>query len=647
MKSKVIFILFVKSLFLVVSCYASEIVFLQSSDRHSDVRKQVQLACQFYGLEMKTIVLNEIGHAQLSNLVRERDVQAWVIDATALLKYGEQVLSLRREVDKPILLTNIRSEAKGSLLEEFSDGTIRACQISPKNDTGGHAGFGDVKGVTRQLSGLKILFSRRKQACYFDLDKSSKDDVILQFWDQDSLQSYPIFVRTGREQEVFYLTGLPEVELAPEFIIEESSFKLVPLLMFLKYASVNYVWHNPKHIANFTIDDPWLTEPYGFLSYAGLLQEMEKVGFHTTISFIPWNFDRSQPEVVELFKNHPDIFSICIHGNNHDRGEFRDFDSEPSQSVSNEEADIRQALARMERFRDLTGISYDRIMVFPRKIGPAKALSVLKKYNFLATVNGLNVPIDSREPENPLFRLRPATLAFANFPSVRRYHPDRPFFEVALDLFLDNPVLFYTHHEFFEPGIDAFNDVAEFVNKIQPDIQWQNLKAVIQNLYLQKLRDDGNVDVLTFSNEVVIQNTHETERVYHIKKEESFASPIRSVTVAGRAVAFEKDREHLRLQVTVPAKNSRHIVIEYENDLDLTAVDVSKDSYCVALIRQLSDFRDLTLSHNAMGRAFIQFYYEYGFLRIGLIFLTFMIIILTVGFYYRKRTRRRRLAHST
>ena len=33
--------------------------------------------------------------------------------------------------------------------------------------------------------------------------------------------------------------------------------------------------------------------------YKGLLQEMQKVNFHTTIAFIPWNFDRSRPEPCE------------------------------------------------------------------------------------------------------------------------------------------------------------------------------------------------------------------------------------------------------------------------------------------------------------------------------------------------------------
>ena len=53
-------------------------------------------------------------------------------------------------------------------------------------------------------------------------------------------------------------------------------------------------WHSPGHYANLTIDDPWFAESYGHLTYNGLLGEMEKANFHTTIAFIPWNYDRSE-----------------------------------------------------------------------------------------------------------------------------------------------------------------------------------------------------------------------------------------------------------------------------------------------------------------------------------------------------------------
>ena len=65
-------------------------------------------------------------------------------------------------------------------------------------------------------------------------------------------------------------------------------------MIFAKYGAGDRGWHALHHDANLTIDDPWLREPYGHLDYKDLLTEMERHNFHTTIAFIPWNYDRSE-----------------------------------------------------------------------------------------------------------------------------------------------------------------------------------------------------------------------------------------------------------------------------------------------------------------------------------------------------------------
>jgi len=70
-----------------------------------------------------------------------------------------------------------------------------------------------------------------------------------------------------------------------------------------------------RALRDLTVDDAWLREPYGYLQYSDLLQEMRRHNFHTTIAFIPWNYDRSEPDVISLFRANSDRLSICIHGN--------------------------------------------------------------------------------------------------------------------------------------------------------------------------------------------------------------------------------------------------------------------------------------------------------------------------------------------
>jgi hypothetical protein len=380
---------------------------------------------------------------------------------------------------------------------------------------------------------------------------------------------------------------------------------------------------------------------------------MQKANFHTTIAFIPWNFDRNQADAVLFFRNNSDKYSISIHGNNHDHYEFYKYiinpeDPWPAKPLIVQEWNIKQVLARMEKFRSLTALSYDKVMIFPHGIAPAETLGVLKRYNFIATVNVDNVPLGSHEPLDLLFQLRPVTTRFENFPSLKRYEPKRSRADIAIDLFLDSPLLFYAHHDFFEDGIDAFNETAEIVNSIQPDIIWQSLGYICQHLYLEKLRDDGNYDVMAFTSNFILENTHQGGLTYFVRKEESFSIPIKKVTVDGQPCFYEKSDKFLLLEIFIPAGESRHIVIEYDNDLDISSIDISKKDPRVNRLRKLSDFRDMTLSKNIFGRLVISVYYDTGLYKFGIVRLVALTLVLFIlmmlGVFYIIKLRKKHKA---
>lgn len=146
---------------------------------------------------------------------------------------------------------------------------------------------------------------------------------------RDAELDLPIFVDSEGSAGVFIQTRHATQTSTKENPVELFS-SLAPILMFVREAAGKQGWHTNGHYANLTIDDAWLTQPFGNLDYQGLLREMGKANFHTTIAFIPWNFDRSRPEAVSLFRSHPDRYSIVVHGNNHDHQEFYDYDTVPS-----------------------------------------------------------------------------------------------------------------------------------------------------------------------------------------------------------------------------------------------------------------------------------------------------------------------------
>jgi hypothetical protein len=124
---------------------------------------------------------------------------------------------------------------------------------------------------------------------------------------------------------------------------------------------------------------------------------------------------------------------------------------------------------------------------------------------------------------------------------------------------------------------------------------------------LTKLRDDGAYDVRLYTGSTHLENTQKRESTFFIEKEEDFALPM-DVLVDGQPYAYERVGTQVRLKLLVPGGKSREITFRYRNDLNLAAVDISKSSSRISIIRLLSDFRDNMVSRTALGRRFIRSY---------------------------------------
>ncbi len=591
-------------------CYAADVLLIRSVRTASPEQRELELATQFYGVNLKVVTVGDSDFGSALRAVRQNTTLGVAIQADALASVNRDELLGALRGSLPLLILGVTPETQPALLSTWSGGAAVAVQRL-EGPVGLHYVVGRVSGITQQLTDLEMPFPGNATS-YFALAADSKAREIMGV--RNDRQVVPVFIEADLHQQKVFL--LAKTDPAGDRGIEagadnmEAVFaQIAPLMMFVKYSSGERGWHALHHYANLTIDDPWLREPYGDLSYKGLFKEMEKHDFHTTIAFIPWNYDRSEAETASLFRNHPDRFSICIHGDNHDHKEFEDVASKP---LNIQVAALKQSLSRMEQFQTLTGIPYDNVFVFPHSIGTESILEELKTYNVLATINSLNVPMDRVKPAEPLFALRPVTLAFADFPSISRYSAAGriPNSFLGINEFLDNPLFFYAHQEFFRSGIDAFDSMADKVNKLEPDTQWRSVGDIVKHLYLIRLRDDSNYDVLAFSNSFDLDNSSERSLVFNVEKQESGSPLIVSLSVDGRNYPFQLREGYLDLSVTVPAGGIRRVAIQYKNDLDLASISTSKSSLRVYLLRKVSDFRDITLSKYYLGRALTDYYYK-------------------------------------
>lgn len=625
-------------------CFAQELVLLSREELPN--QKQIELAARFYGMQVRSVHVASAGDAQSAlGIIRGHDVQGVIASADSLSIFSKSILlsALRGNGNRnaSLLVVGVQPQ-DAKVIQEWSDGALTGCNDLSRDGQRRLYQVGANPEVTQQLSNQQLPVISLP-SCGFQSAPERKPISLLSVIQGNA--SLPVFVRTGADSpSIFCLADWGSSSESAGALNPVSAFSsLAPFLMFVHYVGGDFVWHAPQSVANFTIDDPWLTEPYGYLSYRALLQEMEAHNFHTTIAFIPWNFGRSQAEVVALFRDHSDRFSIAIHGNNHDHKEFDSYATVP---LADQIADIKQSVARMEKFHTLTDISYDRVMVFPHSVAPEGTFAELKKYNFLATSNADDVPIGSPRPNDPLFYLRSYTADFADFPSLKRYSSEVPLPQivVAINAFLGNPLLFYGHAAMFEAGTDAFDATANTVNSIAPGTEWRSLGYVAEHLYLLRSRTDGGMDVRFFGNNVVIENPSDTERVFWLQKQENDQPSIKALTVDGQPQAFERGANAITLRVSVPAHSQRTVSIEYGNDLNLAQIATSDPDVRIALLRKASDFRDIVLPKYGWGRWVTHFYYRHQLDSIemdveswwfGVAFMSFLVI----AFVYARRRR--------
>jgi hypothetical protein len=294
--------------------------------------------------------------------------------------------------------------------------------------------------------------------------------------------------------------------------------------------------------------------------------------------------------------------------------------------------DLRQSLARMDRFQALTGIPYDKVMIFPHSIAPEKTLAALKNENYLATINSSNVPMDASRASDLSFDLRSATLNFGGFSSIRRYSMEGslPQSVLAVNMFLENPLLFYAHQDFFSSGIDAFDSQADFVNRFQPDTRWRSLGEIVKHLYVVRLRDDEDYDVFSFASTVALENAFGRDALFYVRKPESDRPA--TVSVDQQSWPYVLRDGYLEMRIPIAAGKARSLSITYESGRPSRAIGIDKRSIRVYCLRIASDFRDITVARFGLGRSFIRLYQENGEpLRLLMVSVFILTVLLAVG----------------
>jgi glycosyltransferase involved in cell wall biosynthesis len=473
-----------------------------------------------------------------------------------------------------------------AILRALSSGGLLG--IQPLPDT--HATFHVADGHREwcgQLSGLSLgAVDATRENCFVESSEERRHDVIIRAGDK------PFFVRNDNGGSQLYFLACGELADLDDKVRREAGVlswfsRLVPLMMFLRRALGNRVWHNDYPRACFIIDDPLLTNSYGFLDYRRLAEIMRQQRFSTCIAFIPWNHRRSSKEVAELFSSSHPMSSLCIHGCDHTGGEFATTDFESLHEKA------QMALERMRTHQRLSGVPFDDIMVFPQGLFSPEAITALKASGYLAAVNTHLCPSTKTDTLAVRDLLEVAVTRFADFPLFGRRDP-REVAEFALDLFMGKPALAVEHHGYFRDGYNALETFIARVNALEERLEWTNLATICSCACLTRTSEGGDVYVRFYTNRFWLKNDGTQTRRYILLRRQTPDGPSPSVTINGHGRDYNLEDGNLKIRLSLDAGQAAEIRVLSggPGSADFSPPQTTIHNARVRIRRALSVFRD-------------------------------------------------------
>ena len=571
----------------------------------STEERRVQKFAEWMGVQTRSIAVNAKADPvkQLLDGGAYRSSLAVTADTlSSMYKSASQPTHLRAFFEKDCSTLFVfrcgDTSRHGALLSWLTEGAIRGVDCVAE-DADQNMSFQMPRAgqmFSRQLGGMSFSISRRVSQAFFELSAQGGETTPIMLVDhRPSFLSLKI---GACNLFLFAESETPDIEepLTRSKGIEEHYDQIIPFLIFLRFSFGETCWHAPESTARFIIDDPLLMDRYGLLHYSTLLSSMTRIGYGTSIAFIPWNYRRTSRQWAASLLEKKANLSVCVHGCDHTNKEFDALDPAIL------ELKARVALSRMEKHEERTKLPFERIMVFPQGRFSTYAISALRSTNYLAAVNTSCFPTDYVPGSLTIADfLRPAVTRFYGFPIFQRHYPQNPI-DFAFDMFLGKPALLVEHHQYLGDGCEELEKFVQELQKIEPELSWPPLSSQLTESCVTRSTGTDSFDVKIFTRRFRLKNARANKCAYQLEKDEPDASVIQSVQVDGEPVPFTSGEGIIRFEAAVEAGQARQIEIV---DHARPNIPVKRSgvtyNFGVLFRRELSEFRDNTLSrHPAM-----------------------------------------------
>ncbi len=452
----------------------------------------------------------------------------------------------------------------------------------------------DIPEMCGPMSGLRVAVVPTDGDQAFRVTGEGKD-----FQPIISTNEGALFARVAWRGTPFYLNACRDtinIESSSESFFDVRKFfgNAVPITMYLKWAFAEVCWKHERTSACLIVDDPLLKARYGFLHFRRALELMDEHSFTMSLAFIPWNWRRTDPSIVQLFQDRSDRFSVSIHGCDHTANEFA------TRSPAELNAKTKIATRRMEKLRQETSLEHDCVMIFPQgRFSPEVGLT-LKINGFLAAVNTEVAP--SKESEN---KTRIADLwdvannRYDSFPIFTRRYVSHGIENFAFDTLLGKPCFLVAHHDGFKDEGRALVELVDGLNSLYYKPVWTSLGDAVRHSVRTRVQGDGMTLVQIYASRASAKNPYTEPRTTQIIKEESNPESVYAVTVNEEVVVWSCEGAYLRFTVTIPPQETAEICVLYSDTLGKDRYPATIGYRVKASLRRfLSEARDQYVSQS-------------------------------------------------
>ena len=364
----------------------------------------------------------------------------------------------------------------------------------------------------------------------------------------------PVFVSTSAE-----IIDIDRKLTTQNFDVRAQFLSAVPVVLYIKWAFAETCWNAPQANACLVIDDPVLKSTHGFVDFQQLLSLMKRHNFSTNVAFIPWNWRRSAPEVVQLFRENPAHYSLSVHGCDHTRGEFGSSDRQRLYWKT------QQAIERMTQHQSITGISHDRVMVFPQGIFSEAAMDVLRRTGLIASVNNDVISADPHPRAITVSDVWDIAVMRYSFPLFTRRYPWEGIENFAFDVLLGKPAIAVIHHDYCSDHCARLVNFIQRLNALHRAPTWRNLGEVVRRSCRQREVSLGAVEVQMYGTELRIENRSEQPKRFLIKRRDHEASAIQRICAGPQEISWKPVNGHIELEIELNPGGNQVIQIRFHD----------------------------------------------------------------------------------